>query len=354
MRHSGSIGVVTLVLAWAIPLLAQAPPTPVPGVQFGAPFPAAELENLNPGAGGPTVDLARVLGKRPAVFYYWLAGNPQADSTFTEVQALADELGPTNLALYGVVTERPGLGREDIQLRIRELKIHVPVLNDVGFRIGQQLGVRQVPSISIVDSEGRLRLANAGSLRQPLEYKLDVRGIIERAGAGAAVGTYGQMPKWYPVKELVGQRCPDFEAPALDNGEIRRWSSMIEPGKIGVLMFWSVECPHCRKALPELNQWLKTKANAEGLNVVGAARVNDEAERIKTQEFCNGNGFIFPTLVDRNLDITDRFGVVSTPTFVIVGPDGVIDSVVLSGEGELPDKLEAKKKELLRPASSGT
>jgi thiol-disulfide isomerase/thioredoxin len=214
--------------------------------------------------------------------------------------------------------------------------------------------VRQVPSISLIDSEGRLRLANAGSLRQPLEYKLDVRGIIERAGTGATVGTYGQMPRWYPVKELVGQRCPDFEAPTLDKGEIRRWSSMIEPGKINVLMFWSVECPHCRKALPELNQWLKTKANSDGVNIVGAARVSDEAERIKTQEFCSGNGFVFPTLVDRNLDITDRFGVVSTPTFVIVRPDGVIDSVVLSGEGELPDKLEAKKKELLRPASSGT
>jgi len=342
-----------LVLAVALPLAAQAPPAPVKAVEFGAVFPAAELENFNTGAGGvATVDLGRVLGKRPVVLFYWLAGNELADSVFTELQALADGVGPANLALYGVATERPGLGRQDIELRIRELKIHVPVLNDVGFRIGQQLGVRQVPSISIIDSEGKLRLANAGSLRQPLEYKLDVRGAIERAGQGATVGTYGQLPRWYPVKELVGQRCPDFEAPTLDKGEMRRWSSMMDPAKINVLMFWSVDCPHCRKALPELNEWLKT--NSDGLNVVGAARVSDEAERIKTQEFCAGNGFIFPTLVDVNLDITDRFRVVSTPTFVIVGPDGVIDSVVLSGEGDLPDKLEAKKKELLRSASSGT
>jgi thiol-disulfide isomerase/thioredoxin len=223
----------------------------------------------------------------------------------------------------------------------------------VGFKIGQQLQVRHVPSISILDGEGTLRLANAGSLRQPLEYKLDVQGLIARAAAGGSVGTYGQMPRWYPVQEMIGKQCPDFEAPVLGNGEMRRWSAMLDSQKVNVLMFWSVDCPHCRETLPELNEWLKS--NSEGINVVGAARVGNDASREKTQEFCEGNGFVFETLVDENRQIMDRFQVVSTPTFVIVGPDGVIDSVVLTGETGLAEKLEAKKKELLgSAATSGT
>ena len=114
-----------------------------------------------------------------------------------------------------------------------------------------------------------------------------------------------------------------------------------------------MDCPHCREALPELNEWLKS--NPDGINIVGAARVNGEANRIKTQEFCEGKQFVFTNLGDENRQIMDKFGVVSTPTFVIMGPDGVIDSVHLSGEGGLEEKLEAKMKELLGAGeTSGT
>ncbi len=351
LRFLGTVAALT-TLALS-PAMAQASARVGP-VEFGDVFPSAQLQNFNAGAGGVAgIDTSRVIGKRPVVLFYWIAGNPTADSAFLELQALADEIGPAKLVLYGVATERPGLGREQIVQRLRELKIHVPVLNDVGFKIGEQLQVRQVPSISILDSEGKLRLANAGSLRQPLEYKLDIQGAIERVSSGATLGTYGQMPRWYPVKELVGKQCPDFEAPVLGNGEITRWSTMIDPEKVNVLMFWSVDCPHCREALPELNEWLKS--NPDGINIVGAASINDEANRVKTQEFCEGKQFVFTNLVDENRQIMDQFGVVSTPTFVIMGPDGVIDSVHLSGESGLEEKLEAKMKELLGAGeTSGT
>ncbi len=354
MRRWKLPGIVVLFALTALsPANAQAPAKASP-VQPGAVFPAGQFENLNAGAGGAAgIDLSRVVGKRPVVLYYWIAGNPTADDVFIELQALSDDVGPAKLVLYGIATERPALGREQIAQRLRELKIHVPVLNDVGFRIGQQLQVRHVPSISILDSDGKLRLANAGSLRQTLEYKLDVQGAIARVSTGSPLATYGSLPGWYPVKELVGQVCPDFEAPVLGKDEIRRWSNLIDPEKINVLMFWSVDCPHCREALPELNEWLKS--NSDGINVVGAAHVNGEANRIKTQEFCDGNGFVFTNLVDENRQIMDRFQVVSTPTFVIVRPDGVIDSVHLSGEAGLEKKLEAKKKELLGSSEpSGT
>jgi len=356
-RFIGLIGTLAVVVfAAASPAVSQeATRAKVTPADFGEVFPADAFENLNESAGGAAnVDLSRVVGKRPVVFYYWIAGNPFADETFTELQALADEVGPTKLVLYGVATERPGLGKDVIQERIRALKIHVPVLNDDGFKIGQRLQVRHVPSISVLDAEGRLRLANAGSLKQPLEYKMDVETAIRRVGTKGTLGTYGPMPRWYPVKELIGQPSPDFQAPVLGATEVRRWSEILDAEKITVLMFWSVDCPHCRETLPEINEWLQ-KNNADGISVVSAARVDNEAIRVKTEEFCSDKGFVFPTLLDEDNQIGERFRIVSTPTFVIVGPDGTIDSVLLRGDTDLGKKFQAKRNELLRDSGpSGT
>jgi peroxiredoxin len=356
-RLLGLIGTIAVVLvATASPAVSQqAAQAKVAPAEFGEVFPSDAFENLNASAGGAAIiDLSRVIGKRPVIFFYWIAGNPFADETFTELQALADEVGPTQLVLFGVATERPGLGRDRIEERIRALKIHVPVLNDEGFKLGQRLQVRHVPSISILDAEGRLRLSNAGSVKQPLEYRMDVETAIRRVGAKGALGTYGPMPRWYPVKELVGQPCPDFEAPVLGGGEIRRSSEILNAEKITVLMFWSVDCPHCRETLPELNEWLKAN-DTDGITVVSAARVNNESIRVKTEEFCDSEGFVFPTLIDEDNQIGSRFRVVSTPTFVIVGPDGTIDSVLLRGDTDLGKKFQAKRNELLKDAGpSGT
>lgn len=354
IRIVGTVAVILVLSTWPA-VSPQVPRANVSPAQFGEVFPAESFENFNADAGGAaTVDLRGVIGKRPVVFFYWIAGNPVAEEAFTKLQKLADEIGPTNLALYGVAVERPGLGRDRIQERIRALKIHVPVLNDEGFKIGQRLQVRHVPSISILDAEGKLRLSNAGSLVQPLEYKMDVAAAIRRVGTKGQLGTYGEMERWYPVKELVGQPCPDFEAAVLGDGKVRRSSEILGPDRITVLMFWSVDCPHCRETLPKLNDWLK-KNDADGINFISAAQISTEAVRVKTQEFCDEAGFVFPTLIDENNEIGGRFRIVSTPTFVIVGPDGTIDSVLLRGDTDLGKKFLATRNKLLKSTEpSGT
>jgi thiol-disulfide isomerase/thioredoxin len=183
---------------------------------------------------------------------------------------------------------------------------------------------------------------------------MDVEAAIRRVGTKGQLGTYGELERWYPVKELVGQPCPDFEAAVLGDGKVRRSSEILGPDRITVLMFWSVDCPHCRDTLPILNDWLK-KNDAKGINLVSAAQINNETIRVKTQEFCDEAGFLFPTLIDENNKIGNRFRIVSTPTFVIVGPDGTIDSVLLRGDTDLGKKFEATRNKLLNSAeASGT
>lgn len=352
-----------LALGAVLAARAQSAPPPAGGAkpglvstnpaEFGEPFPTATFANLNNAPGQPaTVDLASYLGKKPIVFVYWMAGNPRSEKILMDTQAVVDAAGKDKVALLAVAS--PQYGSTDvapIKTRARELKLESPALYDEGFRLLQQLSVHTVPNVSIVDGSGRLRLANGGAMRQSLEYKLDLEGAIRRVASTGKLGTYGVLPQYYPATELVGQKCPDFSAPNLGDGVSRSFSSMLAPDKVNVLVFWSVDCPHCKVAMPKLNDWLKT--HSDGMNVVSAARITDDATRTRTAEYCRVNGFAFPTLIDKDMGIAGMYQVISTPTIVVIRPDGVIDSVLTSGESDIGAALENRKREILKTGARG-
>ena len=322
---------------------------PVPPVGFGAAFPAAKFENVNDVPGQPaTIDLATYLGKKPIVFVYWMANNPRSERVLLDVQAAVEKGGADKIAFLPIAA--PAFGTTDVaplKARIAALKLKSPVLNDAGFRLLQELQVHAVPNIAVVDGEGKLRMTNGGSVTQSLEYKLDVEGAIRRLGTNGRMGTYGALATYYPVTELVGKKCPDFDAPLINNVGERSLSSMLSSDKVNVLIFWSVDCPHCKVALPKLNDWLK--GHADGMNVISAARVTDDATKARTAEYCKISSFSFPTFIDKDMQIGAIYQVVSTPTIVVIRPDGVVDSVLLSSETDLGAALEVKKREILKP-----
>ncbi len=322
--------------------------------EFGQVFPAGIYPNLNAGAGGaPKIDLKDLIGKRPIVLCYWIPDHVRSEDTLKEAQAIADEAGPSKLVLFGVATppvgSSPATDADWVRKakdRIAALKIHIPVLEDEGFKIGRLIGVRSVPSLSVLDGEGRLRMANAGSLKQPLEYNLDVAAALRRVAGSGQLGTYGSLPTYYPATEMVGRKCPDFEAPIVGGGAPKKSSSLLAPDKVNVLIFWAQDCPHCRKSLPEINAYVK--AHPAGINVLTAAKVLNDAGRTQTEEFCKQKGFVFPTVLDQDLSVGQQFMVTSTPTVFIIRPDGVIDSVLFSGETDYAPIFETKKRQLLK------
>jgi peroxiredoxin len=345
--------ILAFTLVVAISVASAQPPGAARGVKpvaFGGPFPLATYGNMNKQAGGPEqIDLAASVGKKPVVLFYWIAGNARADRVFQELQALSTELGSDQVVLYGVALERPGRGPEIIEAKLRELKITVPVLDDKEFRILQQLQVRQVPNITILDGEGQLRLSNAANLEQELEYKMTVETAIRRVAQKGTLSTYGFLPNFHPVMELVGEPCPDFEAALLSDNSVKSWHGMLSKEKLNVLIFWSIDCPHCRRHLPEINAWLKE--NPDKVNVVSVAQAPNDAVKRKTKQFTKSNGFVFPTLVDADHEVTQLFEVTSTPTSLIIRPDGVVDSVLISSVKDFGRAVAERIDALLKSGS---
>ena len=314
---------------------------------FGEPFPVYTYKNLNAGAGGPAeIDLATVLGRKPVVLYYFIAKNQRAEQVFQEVQKLTDELGPEKIALFGVAVPRPGMSDRVIQDRTAALGIHVPVLEDTGFRLGQQLAVSRVPNISLIDKDGILRMGNGGSLLQVLEYKLSLADGIRRLAETGKIGTYASLADYSPSVEMVGRTAPDFKAPSIRNGSVQQWSGLYSKDTVNLLIFWSVNCPHCTKALPQYNKWYRE--NRDKVNIVTAARVTSAAERTKTREFVSAQKLEFLTVEDQDRAVADLYNVTATPTIFVIGPDGKVDSLLGVNATDFGEKVEAKYKQLVK------
>jgi peroxiredoxin len=318
-------------------------------IRSGEPFPAGTYKLFNPKGDEIRVDLADVLGKKTVVLVYWIPGNPRAEAIFTELLELTREIDPAKLVVYGVAVANPSIGvTPDVILeRAVATGVDVPILNDEGFAIGQRLSVRSVPHISIIDRSGRLKLSNGASLSQDLEYKVDLRSAILRVADSGELYEYGFLPTYYPVKELEGQPSPDFTASAVQDGEERRWSALLDSQKVNVLVFWSIGCPHCRRQLPEINRWLVE--NPGRTNLIGCATVTSEKEQAATREFCRENELVFPNLFDQDAQVSQLYGVTSTPTIVVVGPNGVVDSAITSSVADFGSAMERKQRELLSP-----
>jgi peroxiredoxin len=333
-------------------------PSPVasPAVQRlqpGEPFPAGTFNNLNP-IGPDTIDLSADLGRRSVILYYWIAGNRRSEVVFQDLDRLTTELGPDSLALYGVCVPRKNLATApQIRERLKMLGLRTPVIEDTGFTIGKRVGAERVPHITIIDAGGRLRLTNGASLVQTLTSGKNLADVIRQAAVTGELPTYEPLGRYYPVKELEGRPSPDFRAPLLANQVERRWRRLVDDEKLNVLVFWSIDCPHCRHELPEINTWLRD--NQDDVNIVTCARTSDATDRARTKQFSDSNGFIFPTLVDQDAAIADLYGVTTTPTILIMGPDGVIDSAIVSHadhEGDFAETIEQKKRELLPGSAS--
>lgn len=317
-------------------------------VAFGDKFPAGAFENVNAGVGGPaSINLGEVIGRKPIVLCMWSVGHHRSEQVFQELQGLTQEIGPQRIALYGILPEGSNKDRDAVRERLQGMKIVVPVLLDSSYRLTYGLGVLRPPFIAVLDKDGKLRLGGGASLRQTLEYKMTLEDGIRRVGATGALGTYGMLRDYYPAVEMVGKKVPDFETPGLD-GKPRKWSSILDARRPTVLVFWAVTCPHCRNMLPHLNDWLK--ANPQDVNVVTVAAAPNDTLRTKTQEFSAQQGFVFPILVDSEMKLNDLFLIVSTPTMVIVRPDGVVDSVMTLVDQDFAKTLEAKSKELSKPS----
>lgn len=138
----------------------------------------------------------------------------------------------------------------------------------------------------------------------------------------------------------VGDAVPDFSATTLDGKKIS-YSADLKGKKPVYLIFWATWCPVCRKELPqvkELRNKLGDRIEFIGINVGINEREDDVRGYVKK------NNLDLTMVFDKDTKISRSFGVMGTPTQMIIDRSG---TVRYRGP-DMPEDLEGHVKELMK------
>ncbi|MBK7916330.1 MAG: redoxin domain-containing protein [Chloroflexi bacterium] len=133
---------------------------------------------------------------------------------------------------------------------------------------------------------------------------------------------------------IVGHLAPDFTLPTT-YGETHTLSDY--RGQPVVLNFWASWCGPCRVEMPFFE---RTQMKYNGRVAILGINQGESADIIR--DFGNRQSIDYPLLVDENNDVNLRYTINSLPTTIFVGPDGVVDEVVVGivSQAVLQDRIE--------------
>lgn len=330
----------------------QAPAERVPAPREG--------ETGDAGAGGARVapgdpfpalvpELAGDLGRRPVLLVYFIPGHSISEQILSDTAAFLAREIPGQVALLPVAGAGQGAGVSSLEERMRELRVKAPVVVDRDRRLAEALGAHVVPSIALVDAAGILRFDGASSLNHPLLAGITVAEAIRMAARGEEPPMVLKLLRHYVVNDWIGQPYLEFELPEYDSGKPVRLSDRIVPGKVTAVLYWSPSDPHTQRVMPGLVAGHKTYS-PKYLDLISVAR---DGTREEIRAFAGKLGISFTILENREKVFSNLYRVQSTPSLIVIRPDGIVDSVYTSGSVNYFTVLQAKIHSLILKPRAG-
>lgn len=166
---------------------------------------------------------------------------------------------------------------------------------------------------------------------------LEVAKDSLRAPAPLAASVNGQ-----PV--LAEARAPGFELP-LAGGARGSLQRLLAAGYPVLLIFADSGCGPCQALLPEVAAWQQHTHDQLTIAVLGSGWGKKGARQVA------GLGNLF---VQEKHEVAARYGVQGTPAAVLIRPDGMLASPVLTGADGVRQLLQAALSPALRHAPGGT
>ncbi|MBC6972044.1 TlpA family protein disulfide reductase [Bacillus sp. Xin] len=119
----------------------------------------------------------------------------------------------------------------------------------------------------------------------------------------------------------VGKVAPDFELSKLDGTKVKLSDLK---GKKVILNFWATWCGPCQKEMPDMEAFYKKhKDDVEILAVNYTVSEGANGEE-KVKKFVEEKGVTFPILLDKDINVTTTYKVITIPTSYFVDTKGVI------------------------------
>jgi cytochrome oxidase Cu insertion factor (SCO1/SenC/PrrC family) len=194
------------------------------------------------------------------------------------------------------------------------------------FGVGLAAGDVHTSTLVLLDRHGYVRLVYRGvpdignDIPPSLDAQLSARGLQQLASHGDGWGAPDVLQALSaiarPQPRIAGGQAPDFRLLATD-GEAKSLAAFA--GHSLVINFWATYCPPCRAEMPLLQ-------NVVGPSGARLVLINEGEGAAAARSFLSQLGIRQPALLDADLSVGRRYGVIAYPTTVFVRSNGTIDS----------------------------
>lgn len=132
-----------------------------------------------------------------------------------------------------------------------------------------------------------------------------------------------------------GFQAPDFTLQTPDGQNI---SLSDYQGKPVLVFLWASWCTVCKATMPGLEPVYQAYA-PQGFEILA---INTTAQDVATSavSYFEGQNYSFPMLLDPDGAVSHQYGMRAVPTSILVGPDGIVQEVVI-GAGMSAGELQA-------------
>jgi peroxiredoxin len=252
--------------------------------------------------------------------------------------------GPSRSVSYQIILSDDGY----VYGRISEYRQGQIRIDDKSYQLRLTARNRNTPSFNLsgdsvcaidIDGDGeftsRWHLSKTGEilpneqieLSSPFMLGQRKLGFVELDKAGAFLKI---QPSVEEISISPGFRAPDFTLKGLEE---EQYTLASLKGKIVLVEFWSVNCPVCRRVLPEVNTLIEKNRGADFVALAVAREENAEEIKANLREHQRS---ALIALYDRSAWQTfDR--AIITPTYYLLDKQGVIR---LAGSGGYSDQLK--------------
>ncbi len=281
---------------------------PNEGLPIGAPAPDFALPDMQ----GREVSFEQLLMKgRPVLFFF-------ISPTCLPCKALLPEIGKWQDELRGkiefvFISTGPA---EENAARLPQLGRQVHLLQKKK-EVAELLKAKWTPTALLVNSSGAIA-------SRPAAGDIAIRELIEQIQETGAddIDHIENGTGMSPNELKIGESVPEFELPESKGESV---TDAAIRGKKTLAVFWGVDCPHCQRMLPEVQEWEKANESEVQL-VVFSGGTGEQNRALELRS---------PVLSDESGKVGNKFGMFGTPSAVLIDESGKIVSETAIGSEQI-------------------
>ncbi len=349
------------------PATSQAPTTqpsvpPGPTAVFGNPLPA--YDDIEPGERDPAVglDAPIVTGTdmltgaglststgSPVLLGFYAHWCPHCQREVPDiVRWLDDNELPDGVDFVAISTfNDQARGNHPADAWLARERWPQPVLSDTAdHQVAWTFGIASVPFTIAVTADGRIAGRVSGNIGPDGLVELANVLLAEQADptkvAGSALVEFERSDSPQP-DGAVGADAPVVTGTDMLTGE--RVSS--DTGEPALVIFYSHWCPHCRRDVTEIVDWLTRNDLPAGVHVVSVSTFeNPTRDNHPPDEWLRREGWTLPVVADARGAAAETFGVSVVPFTVAVTAEGKVagrvnGAIGAEGLASLAEQLQA-------------